>query len=289
MFGNVVITHLRKPYPQTLNPFKVSITIGLFVSFFIALFQPFGLQYYQTEYKILILSGYGFVTTSILIINLFLLPRSFQKLFENETWTIFKQIVWLLFIIISIGIGNYFYSLLFSVFPWIGIQGFFLFIGFTIAIAIIPIIGLTILSYNLLLRKNLAVSIQLNEKLKIYNQVRSESDIIIYSKGNKQKIKMSCKELIFIESSSNYVTIWYERNEQLEHIILRNTLKNIENQIQDIQSLFKIHRAFIVNLNYIEKVNGNSQAYRLKLKNIDKEIPVSRNYIKELKNKISEY
>lgn len=289
MFGNVVITHLRKPYPQILSPFKVSITIGVFVSFFIALFQPFGLQYYQAEYKILILSGYGFVTTLILIINLFLLPRSFQKLFETETWTIFRQIVWLLFIIISIGIGNYFYSLLFSVFPWIGFQGFFLFIGFTIAIAIIPIIGLTILSYNLLLRKNLAVSIQLNEKLKIYNQVRSESDIIIYSKGNKQKIKMSCKELIFIESSSNYVTIWYERNEQLEHIILRNTLKNIENQIQDIQSLFKIHRAFIVNLNYIEKVNGNSQAYRLKLKNIDNEIPVSRNYIKELKNKISEY
>ena len=287
MFGKSILTHLKKPYPKILNPFKVSITVGLFISFFITIFQPFGLQYFQSEYKTLILIGYGFITTLILIIYLFLLPNIFQKLFKEDSWTVAKQISWLSFIIISIGIGNYLYSLLLLIFPGIGIQGFLIFIGFTFAIAIIPVFVLTTLSYNLLLRRNLAASKQINEKIKDFNQVnKNETDIIIHSKNNNQKIKISSKDLIFIESSGNYATLWHKQNEELKHSILRNTLKNIENQTQDIQSVFKVHRAFIVNINYIEKVHGNSQGYRLKLKNIDKEIPVSRNYTKKLKNKI---
>ena len=40
---------------------------------------------------------------------------------------------------------------------WAGINGFLLFTGFTLSVAIIPIIGVIVISYNALLKKNLEI------------------------------------------------------------------------------------------------------------------------------------
>ena len=68
--------------------------------------------------------------------------------------------------------------------------------------------------------------------------------------------------------------------------MIRNTLKEIEKQISDTTSLFKCHRAFIINLAHIEKVSGNSQGYSLRIKYLDREIPVARNYSKSFREAI---
>jgi DNA-binding LytR/AlgR family response regulator len=51
--------------------------------------------------------------------------------------------------------------------------------------------------------------------------------------------------------------------------------------------MFKCHRGFIINLAFVEKVNGNSQGYRLLIKYLDTEIPVARNYSKSFREALS--
>jgi DNA-binding LytR/AlgR family response regulator len=50
--------------------------------------------------------------------------------------------------------------------------------------------------------------------------------------------------------------------------------------------MVKCHRAFLVNVKHIEYVKGNSQGLKLMLAAIDFEIPVSRNYSKDLKERV---
>ena len=47
--------------------------------------------------------------------------------------------------------------------------------------------------------------------------------------------------------------------------------------------IVRCHRAFLVNLHQVVKVDGNSQGYRLRLEGCTEEVPVSRGYAKCVK------
>ena len=57
--------------------------------------------------------------------------------------------------------------------------------------------------------------------------------------------------------------------------MLRVNLKNIENQLADT-SLIRCHRSYIVNVNAIRHVAGNTNGYKLTVRDTDFEVPVSR-------------
>ncbi len=275
-----LIKQLNTPFPQNLKRWKVIFFVSLFISLFLWLFQPFGLQTLDHEYKDLILIGYGLVTFVILIFNLILIPKVFYTFYQDENWTILKEILHLSWIIISIGIGNYFYSYVFSIIPWIGINGILVLILDTFFIAIIPITITIIIRQNVHLKQNIKHSHQINSHISDYLKEPANTKLILQS-GNQQ-LHFNIDEIIFFESEGNYINIHYLENQILKSKLIRNTLKNIEERLSD-KTFFKSHRAFIINTSFIEKVKGNSQGLSVQLINIEKEIPVSRSNIKEFK------
>lgn len=68
--------------------------------------------------------------------------------------------------------------------------------------------------------------------------------------------------------------------------ISKLTLKELKQKLEDY-SFFRTHKSFLVNLKHIEELipwfNG---AYQLKMAESDESIPVSRNYVKELRDKL---
>jgi len=249
------------------------------------MFQPFGLQDLESDSKSLLLAGYGLVTFVVLCIDLFIVPFIFPSVFKEEKWTVSREIILLIGIVITIAIGNYLYSVLLSIVSWVGIKGFIIFTGFTLCISIIPIIGVIVISHNTMLRKNLNASIQLNQMImeKKVGEIIRDDKLVITSENKKQKIETPASNLICIESEGNYVNTWFLEEGKIVRLLIRNTIKNIETQILETGNLFKCHRAFIINLSYIEKVTGNSQGYHLLVKYLDKEIPVARNYSKSFR------
>ena len=282
-----IIEYARKPYPLSLNKWGIILSISLFISFFMVFFQPFGLHDLESERKSLLLAGYGLVTFCVMFVNMIFLPLIFPGIFKEERWTVFREFIWLLWIVITISSGNYVYSDLLSIVHWTGIKGFFFFGGFTLSIAIIPIVGVIILSHNRLLNKNLIASGEINQLIEDHQAGRMNNNkLVITSENENQKIETPASTLICFESEGNYVNTWYIEEGKIVRSLIRNTLKNIEPQIQEAGNLFKCHRAYIINLSYIEKVNGNSQGYRLQMKYLDKEIPVARNYSKSFREAI---
>lgn len=57
---------------------------------------------------------------------------------------------------------------------------------------------------------------------------------------------------------------------------LRCSLHDIENMLSPYSYIIHIHRAFLVNMNFITQVSGNAAGYKLQLFGSDKELPVSK-------------
>jgi DNA-binding LytR/AlgR family response regulator len=74
--------------------------------------------------------------------------------------------------------------------------------------------------------------------------------------------------------------------EGVSRVVLRNTLKDLENQFSDIPQLFRCHKAYIVNTEKVVAINGNTKGYFLTLDQIVEKIPVSRSNIDALKKSL---
>ena len=68
--------------------------------------------------------------------------------------------------------------------------------------------------------------------------------------------------------------------------MLRSTLQNAEILFKDYENIFRCHRSFIVNVDHIAEVKGNSQGYKLFLDSIDFPVLVSHKKIQELQKLI---
>ena len=249
------------------------------------LFQPFGLSEYKSDYKSVVLLGYGGITLVTLIFNLFFISHIFRRWFSH--WTIGKQILWTSWIIFSIGTGNYLYSSL--IFPlFAGMKVFIIFQVFTLIIGVFPVVILTLVSYNIKLSQNLKTAAEVNDLL-ITKPTGSptKKTVVLVADNEKDTLEVELSNLLYIESIGNYIQASYWHENKIAKMLLRGTIKRIESETAQHTSLVKCHRAFIVNINQVESVIGNSQELRLVLKNSDIEIPVSRNNSQKMKDSLS--
>ena len=279
----MIRNYLRQPYPLFENRWKIIFSVSLFIAAFMLVFQPFGISGYTGSLKPYFEAGYGLVTCTVLIIDLFIFPLFLNDLFVPQKWTVSSQIVWQIWILFSIGFGNFVYSSLFLHFSD-GFHAFVLFQFYTLVVGVIPITVMTIMLQNKLLNQNLMLANDMNADLNSSDPDISASEKIqIVAENGKDKLEIPLSDFIYIGSTGNYIQVFYLMNQELRNILLRNTLKQVEEQVSDCPSIIKCHRAFLVNKNKIIRIKGNSQGLRLILNDTSEEIPVSRNYSKNLK------
>ena len=106
--------------------------------------------------------------------------------------------------------------------------------------------------------------------------------MVLTPESGKDKVEILLRDLLFIKSVDNYIKIYMAHREQTKKILFRSSLKRIEDELKGRPFLFKCHRAFLVNVNNISRVSGDSQGYQLSFKGIDFAVPVSRNTAKDL-------
>lgn len=103
----------------------------------------------------------------------------------------------------------------------------------------------------------------------------------------QESITLQIGNFIYAEALGNYITIYYLKQDEVIHKQLRQTMKQLEKDLENYSILRRVHRAFLVNLSMIDHVEGNSQGYKLILKIWGNEIPVSRSYISDFNQAIN--
>lgn len=274
---------LRKPYPfndDLKRNAKIIFFISISIFVFLFLFQPLDISLLENKEKIYLIIGLGIITFLSLSLNLLVLPSLFPKIFLHREWIVWKEIFWNLWLLFTISFG---YFLLYEI---LGVLEFdFYMVIKLILIAVMPLTLLIVFNQNRLLRLHLFTAKEINKKL---NESKHIDEQLIHFDSEYQKDKLSIKArlLLLIKSADNYIEIYWKEGDAIKKQLLRGTLLKTQNLLAEYNYIFKCHRSFLVNINFIDRVEGNSQGYKLFLENIDFEIPVSKISVKSLKEKI---
>src|SRR5688572_8822986 len=104
---------LQQAYPaHTRNgAIRMAAIIGTFVALFLLFFQPFGLQQMPDNlFKTFILIGYGVVSFGCINLLALIFPALFPNWFKPENWTVGKEIIFMLFNFMVVGLANFLYT-----------------------------------------------------------------------------------------------------------------------------------------------------------------------------------
>lgn len=94
----------------------------------------------------------------------------------------------------------------------------------------------------------------------------NQQNLFVRSEG--KWIKIDLTKLWLVEGLKDYLRLWIND----ERITIHNTMKNFEEQLAAFPNFIRIHKSFIVNLNFVEEVENNS----LKIK--DKILSIGNTY-----------
>lgn len=103
-----------------------------------------------------------------------------------------------------------------------------------------------------------------------------------------EKVILYIPNLLYVESVGNYVKIIQLREGQVVSDMLRATSKQVEEQLQQYNVIVRCHRAFLVNLQQVDKVISRAGTMQLLIKHSNDSIPVSRSNMAGVKQAIAQ-
>lgn len=277
------VIFLKKPYPLNVNSFKelpIITGFSFFVSLFLILFQPFGLDRFQHPHKNLLLVGVGAICFVVQAVDNYLLPRILRRPFNEDKWNIGREIVWNGWLFMSI--------ILVLAFYWAYVSGAALTANYLLLYTINSLLFVLLLlpscimlNYIRLIKKRLRATETLSHRLQSSEAFANGADIELRSDSGTDQVKLSTLNLLFIQSHDNYSNVVSRDNGKTEERLLRSSLRNLERQLSQ-RFIVRCHRSFIVNLAQVRSVTGNARHYTLLLRSHALPIPVSRESEKQI-------
>lgn len=114
----------------------------------------------------------------------------------------------------------------------------------------------------------------------------AKNQMLEFYGSTKEQLAIEADDLMYVEADGNYVKVVYRKADGVGRKLLRCTMKQAEGTVADCPFIIRCHRAFLVNIRWVVKVDGNSQGFRLSLEGCEEEVPVSRAYTNEVKSRI---
>ncbi|WP_010663936.1 LytR/AlgR family response regulator transcription factor [Marinilabilia salmonicolor] len=271
-----IFTHL---FPQNYiiaYPVRGSLILFLFSLLFTVFYQPLNThegEFLNFELTMLIYSG-GISLTAMG--GIFLL-RVVPFFGIDKHWTFGRELLAVLLLMLMMGCAVF--LLAFIVEPlsvnsrwnW---ATFFDSIIRTFFIAILPFVYFT--SSNL---KVFYGSSDLSQNMNANENPEKGEKVNISSQLKKESLQFFEDEFLYAMSDGNYVIFYLFRQGEVKKIPIRNSISQIEKQLESFPAFVRCHRAYIVNVDQVQKKKGNSLGYRLRLSHISGEVPVSRSRI----------
>lgn len=275
-------------YENTTRHIKSALFSGVFVFAFLFIFRPFNLYRFENLLALKITLGYGFVTMVMVLLNVFLVTPLFPKIFNESKWNVGREILFIMWIIFTVGLANAFYSVIIFT-DTLSLEYVAMFQLYTVLVAILPVTINVMVMQSLLHHRNAKNAEVISNHMHHKKRLDSSPDAMVTLKSDnkKEELKIPAKSLLYITSADNYISVTYLEQGKEVHKLLRSTLKNAKEDLRSYTAFYRCHRAWIVNLDRVISVSGNSQGYRLVLDASDTVIPVSRNLNEDIDSRLS--
>jgi len=281
--------NLNQPYPFN-NNFKhnlrtIMIVCGGFMLIMLY-FQPFGINFLASPkngYFVLLI---GLLSAATFFFYTLVLPGLFPKLFESDRWTVRKELIWNagMFAVLVVS-----FTLTAIAFDISGMQTLPIFRAG--AIALLPLVLFNLSNYNNSLKSKVSQVIDsgrhwLAEERKT-TQSTGDEMVHIESENGKEVFEEELKNIVLIQSASNYIEIFYREGTVIRKKMVRQTLSNVESVLSGFQNIKKCHRCCLVNIDQISRLTGISPNYTLEASGLDFRIPIARQNIAKFRKLFS--
>jgi len=126
---------------------------------------------------------------------------------------------------------------------------------------------------------------QLNKELKEMQEPRLQE--LTLTGTTNESVTLQISHLLYIEAVGNYVKVNHLRDGQVRSDMLRTTMKQMEETLQDYPMIVRCHRAFLVNLGLVEQIVSHSGSTQLLIRQCHESLPVSRSNMAQVKAAIA--
>ena len=299
LFLRTFATCMKQGRIETIITRIISTT---FIVVALAVFKPFGLDAWQWQVYMHLAAFWviGFsicMLTDIILKYIVKMPRSFKKGVDY----IIRRNLWFQFIntpLVALGICLYRHFVLSD-----RVEGNqFSVVNFLETLVIIAFCSFAIgLYWRFKYRsKYLAMELEetrlLNEELKkvqeskvddsddVQKNATSPVDASLTLTGTtNESVTLQISHLLYIEAVGNYVKVSHLCDNQVHADMLRATMKQMEETLQNYPMIVRCHRAFLVNLSQVEQIVSHSGSTQLIVKHCHESLPVSRSNMSTIK------
>ena len=277
--------HINNFLHLTREYFKIYLGIAISIFLFILFFQPFIVDKFEFENRLLFIAGFGLIVIILMIIAQIIFQPSLLKDEDERRSSTIQVPLYFLFLIVSGSLAFIFYI------RYVGQSPIhFITVIKAIVIAIsLPVtffLKYTMTSYQVRLKSRSHENRLLQEQLQQFTDNYTEKHIEIISDNGTDNLRLKVSDIVYVKSADNYVEVAYHDQAEIKKTMLRNTLRNVEQQLMEFNNFIRTHRSSIVNIQHVEKLNKNFSTYWLSLVNTKETIPVSRQYLLAVKDLI---
>lgn len=263
---------------RTMRGLLICLLVGLFVAVVAVGVQPFGLDLFNHDQKTWFLLGFGVVATFAMLIAKFVLPIVFPKFYNQQQWTIARQSLHFLVIVLLLTSSLVAYANFFEIVSYKVIDILKVFV-----LSIIPVIVTTFIQQRVFQNKFMACAEIINQHLHSHADKNTSHTPLVLVLGKKgEQLSLVPNQLIYIENTENTSDIYWQNFMGVEKTTLHTAIKEIEKELLVFPQFVRLHKNFIINIKGIHQVEGDARGYHLRVARSSKVIPVSWKFHKKL-------
>lgn len=281
------MNYLKAPYPffhQGKELIKNALLIVLFGFTFDYFFEPFNVA--RSEHTI---PYWGIcLVHSSSAASIYLLTSLIAKpLINEDQWKLWREFCFLALCLLLIGIGSFLWrEVIYDNPNNVSLRYLIEEVRNTFLVGSLILFFITTINFRLLEGKNRKSAQQLSSRKATEEHAIEPRFLEIKTKVSADDFQLLPEQLICAKADGNYVEFYSQNGSHARKQVARISLSEAHEQLRNIPKLVKTHRAYLVNTQHVQKVEGNAQGYQLTCKNLDFKIPVSRTNLAQFKQAI---
>jgi len=255
------------------NIIRTVLFTAVFALAFINFYAPFGMNKWNNITKIqLFLYSSLIILTGVMVIVISRIIMYYYG--KNRQINYLKYVIWIIAEILSMAAFYAVFMKLFLHDKRLFTEIFKISIRNTSLVLLLPYSILTLYlswRYKSKQLEELAYKEQYADSLKKMIPFHDEKGTLRFS--------ILLEDLLYLEATDNYVTIFYIDNGKITKYLIRNSLKNLEPRLQP-KNIMRCHRSYMVNFEKVKIMRKDKSGLYIEL-DIDQKIslPVSKTYV----------
>lgn len=250
----------------------IGLIVGAVVAGIIIFLEPFDSENYDATFRLLRLSGYALCILLPVMLCHFVENAIYKR--QNYRWYLHNEILYLvpvfLLILICCALYNFYVINGLSGLSWNTVWMFVKLYGLPFVPIIFPIWAFLRSTWGKI--EISATTISADKKKTITGDNKSE------------RVEFLFTNFIYAQSQQNYITLFLVEDGEIKQKIIRSTLSSLIHQLPEA---WQVHRSYLVNLQYLDSVSGNSRKRQMNLTIDLNPIPISQKYYDALQKHLS--